>query len=239
MRPDLAVPLLAGAAWSAPALSTCGSLRRRAWPRLAGASNAHHLALTFDDGPDPASTPHFLDLLRAHHTTATFFLLGEHVVRHGRLVTEMASEGHELAVHGWNHRCTLVTAPGTLTDQLRRTQEAIHAVAGVEVRHYRPPYGVLSTGALAASRRCGLTPTLWTAWGRDWEKGATPQSVISNVRRRARPGGTVLLHDSDRTSAPGSWRTTLAATEVLLDTWAAGGVPVGSLAEHWPWAGCR
>jgi hypothetical protein len=47
------------------------------------------------------------------------------------------------------------------------------------------------------------------------------------------PGGTVLLHDTDRTSAPGSWRRTLAASEVLLQTWSAQAVPVGTLAEHW------
>jgi peptidoglycan-N-acetylglucosamine deacetylase len=56
---------------------------------------------------------------------------------------------------------------------------------------------------------------------------------VSSVHRSLRPGGTVLLHDSDRTSAPGSWRRTLSATRSLLDHWAALEVPVGPLGEHW------
>jgi hypothetical protein len=55
------------AAVTAPALTAVGPVRRRLTPRLAGAASSHHIALTFDDGPDPSSTPHFLDLLAQHN----------------------------------------------------------------------------------------------------------------------------------------------------------------------------
>jgi peptidoglycan-N-acetylglucosamine deacetylase len=67
----------------------------------------------------------------------------------------------------------------------------------------------------------------------DWSRSATPESIVRTVNQSLRPGGTVLLHDTDRTSAPGSWRRTLVATRSLLDKWAALEVPVGPLGEHW------
>ena len=78
-----------------------------------------------------------------------------------------------------------------------------------------------------------MTTVLWTTWGRDWRREATPDSVVADVTRRYVDGGTVLLHDSDRLSTPGSWRTTLAATAALLDELATRELPVGPLAEHW------
>jgi len=107
-------------------------------------------------------------------------------------------------------------------------------VTGTEVRWYRPPYGVLTTEALVAAHAAGLRTVLWSAWGRDWERAATPESVAHRVASALRPGGTVLLHDTDRTSAPGSWRATLAASGLLLADWADRGYDVGPLRDHRP-----
>lgn len=218
--------------WCGPSAASIGPLRRRALPRLAGITDGSHVALTFDDGPDPVSTPSFLDLLDAHQRRATFFLMGEHVAAHPRLVADMSRRGHELGVHGWDHRPTALTSPARLTTELTRTAGLLSDVSGRPVRWYRPPYGVLSAAALVAARRAGLRTVLWSAWGRDWEARATPASVVRIVERTLRPGGTVLLHDTDRTSAPGSWITTLAATASLLDAWAEAGWQVGPLGEH-------
>jgi peptidoglycan/xylan/chitin deacetylase (PgdA/CDA1 family) len=107
-------------------------------------------------------------------------------------------------------------------------------VTGQRPRWYRPPYGVLTTAALYACRRLDLTPVLWTAWGRDWEASATPESIRGTVIGKLRGGGTVLLHDSDCTSAPDSWRRTLGALPALLDDIRAYGLTVGPLAAHSP-----
>jgi peptidoglycan-N-acetylglucosamine deacetylase len=216
-----------------PSLGTITPLRRRFLPTLAGLSGRHHIALTFDDGPDPRSTPLFLDLLAAHDVTATFFLLAAHAEREPVLVREMVAAGHELAVHGWQHDCLALRRPGGLTEELLRSREVIECLSDRKVRWYRPPYGVLTGAGLYAARKAQLQTVLWSSWGVDWSRHATPATIVATVSRSVRPGGTVLLHDTDRTAAPGSWIRTLAATGLLLDRWSRTGVLVGPLREHW------
>jgi hypothetical protein len=96
---------------------------------------------------------------------------------------------------------------------------------------------VLTAGALRVCAVLDLTPVLWTAWGRDWEARATPDSIRGTVVGRLRGGGTVLLHDSDCTSAhctsaPGSWRRTLAALPTLLDDVRAYRLAIGTLTDR-------
>ncbi|MYX60505.1 polysaccharide deacetylase family protein, partial [Streptomyces sp. SID8382] len=83
-----------------------------------------------------------------------------------------------------------------------------------------------------AAARAGLTPVLWSAWGRDWTADATPGSVAATVRRDLRGGATVLLHDTDRAAATGCWRAALAALPVVVAECRAAGLEVGPLAEH-------
>lgn len=224
--------LLGGALQWGAAVTSVPHLRRMLMPRLSGVSQSTHLALTYDDGPDPHSTPHFLRLLERYDVRATFFLLGAHVAENPTLVREMAAAGHELAVHGWDHQCLALKRPLRLLDELVRARSVIEDTSGVPVARYRPPYGVLTGAGLVAARRAGLETVLWSAWGRDWSAHATPDTIVRKVTSALRPGGTVLLHDTDRTSSPGSWRRTLTASERLLDAWSADGLPVGTLAEH-------
>jgi peptidoglycan/xylan/chitin deacetylase (PgdA/CDA1 family) len=228
----------AALAGGAPLVASVQPLRRALTPallpaRLSGISPARHVALTFDDGPDRASTPAFLDLLARRGVRATFFLLGRYAAQETDLVRRMVDAGHEIGVHGWTHRCVALLGPRRLADDLRTAKQDLERVTGRDVRWYRPPYGVLTTHALLAARGAGLRTVLWSDWGVDWRRGRTAEQVLATVTGGLRPGGTVLLHDSDRTSAPGSWRATLAATEQLLDRLATRGVPVGPLAEHW------
>lgn len=226
-----ALPLLA-AAYAAPVLSTYGPLRNRVMPRLAGRGREDHVALTFDDGPDPLSTPLFLRLLDERRVHATFFLLGSQAVRAPGLVREIAAAGHEIAVHGWLHRPLLLRGPRATHDDLARARDTVGDLTGRTPHLFRPPYGVMSTAAHLAARRLDLTPVLWTAWGEDWRARATSESVHRTVTADLRGGGTVLLHDSDCTSAPASWRATLGAVPRILDTCAARGLSVGPLREH-------
>ena len=155
------------------------------------------MALTFDDGPDPRFTPRFLATLAARRVHATFFLLGPMVQAAPGLAAEIAAAGHEIGVHGWDHRYATVRGPGALHDDLARACDTIAAATGTVPRLYRPPYGVLSGGALIAARRLGLRPVLWSTWGREWAPGATPGSVQATLASTLHGGGTVLLHDSD------------------------------------------
>jgi peptidoglycan/xylan/chitin deacetylase (PgdA/CDA1 family) len=202
-------------------------------PQLSGRSSKHHIALTLDDGPDPTSTPAILETLASHDVRATFFVVGEHAVSHPDLVRSMHAAGHEIAVHGWTHSCVFRVPPDRLTAEVVRAASTVGDLVGSPPRWYRPPYGVSSLASNDAARRAGLTPVLWTAWGRDWSRHVTTRGIAARVGLTLRPGGTVLLHDTDRYAASGSWRRTNTALNALLTCWRERAIPVGPLAEHW------
>lgn len=220
------------AANSAPSLLALSSIGRHVSPRLAGVGRRGHVALTFDDGPDPTSTPEFLRALDELGWRATFFMLGEMVRANPGLAADVAAAGHEVAVHGDRHRTLLRLSPQTVRDDIASARDALADATGMQPTWYRPPFGTLSVGGLLAARRLGLDVVLWTAWGRDWRAAATGQSVADEVLVGYVDGGTVLLHDSDCTSAPESWRSALDALPLLAKGFADRGLTVGPLRDH-------
>jgi peptidoglycan/xylan/chitin deacetylase (PgdA/CDA1 family) len=188
--------------------------------------------LTFDDGPDPAGTPQVLDMLDRLGWTATFFMLGEQVQRFPAVARRVVDAGHEVAVHGFTHRNHLTRRPGEVCRDVARATEVITAVTGAAPTWFRPPYGVLTVGSLAAARQARLRPVLWTAWGRDWV-ASTPAQVAGIIERQLRPGGTVLLHDSDCTAqVVRSWQATVGALPRLAELTERLGCTVGPLRDH-------
>lgn len=190
------------------------------------------MALTFDDGPDPCSTPWFLEALERLGWRATFFMLGSMVRRAPGLAAEVVAAGHEVALHGDLHRSHLARSPRAVRADLARGYSTVAEATGVPPRFYRPPYGVLTTGTLLATDHLGLRPVLWTTWGRDWTARATPANVAAEIKATLVPGATVLLHDADCTSAPTCWRSTLGALSLLAEQCEGKGLAVGPLAEH-------
>ncbi|HET9168952.1 MAG TPA: polysaccharide deacetylase family protein [Actinospica sp.] len=223
---------LGALAQAAPMVTSLGPVRAAAFPRLTGLGDRGHVALTFDDGPDPASTPRFLEALDGAGVRATFFLLGRMVQQAPDLAREIAEAGHEVALHGWGHRAHIALSPAQTLRDLRQGRDEVASATGRAPIWYRPPYGVATAGTFSACRKLGLRPVLWSAWGRDWTASATPESVLRTVVRDLRGGGTVLLHDSDCTSKPESWRSTLGALPMLLEHCAERGWKVGPLREH-------
>jgi peptidoglycan/xylan/chitin deacetylase (PgdA/CDA1 family) len=219
-------------AQAAPALTSIPALRRAAYPRLAGIGARDHVALTFDDGPDPHYTPALIAILDRLQVKATFFLLGHMLAANRQIGRDLVAAGHEVGLHGWSHRVLLGRSPAATHRDLSRGRDLIAEVTGQPVRWWRPPYGVLTASSLVSAYQLGLTPVLWTAWGRDWTESATATSVRTTVTRGLRPGGTILLHDSDCTSAAGSSRATLAALPALVHDIRAHNWRVGPLSEH-------
>jgi peptidoglycan-N-acetylglucosamine deacetylase len=219
-------------AHAGPGITALRSVRTSLFPLLSGKTLSDHVALTFDDGPDLEATPLFLKLLRERGLHATFFLLGSQVSKAPRLAADIADDGHEIGVHGWRHRYLPLRGPIATHDDLVAAKEIITATSGVNPWLFRPPYGVLSTAALISARRLGLTPVLWSAWGREWAPGSTRASVHATLSGRLDGGETVLLHDSDCTSPAGSWRAALGALPGLLDECERRGLQVGPLGEH-------
>jgi peptidoglycan/xylan/chitin deacetylase (PgdA/CDA1 family) len=175
------------------------------------------VGLTFDDGPHPQATPRVLEVLAAHAATATFFLVGEQVARHPGLARDIVAAGHRLGLHGDRHRNLLRLTPAQTRDDLLRGQDRIACATGVGPTIFRPPYGVMSAAAVWIARRHRWRTLLWTHWGRDWERRATPRSVFTASTQGLREGSVVLLHDADHYAAPLSWHATLGALPAILD----------------------
>jgi peptidoglycan-N-acetylglucosamine deacetylase len=229
--PALALPLAGAAVVHALPAVTARGPARRLTPGLAGEGRPGGVALTFDDGPDPEGTPAVLETLSGLRWRATFFMLGSQVHRYPGIARLVVDAGHEVAVHGTIHRNHLIRTPLGIRRDLRLATREISQVTGVRPRWFRPPYGVLSAGTLWAARDVGLVPVLWTAWGKDWRAGP-PVHVAAEVMSSLRDGGTVLLHDSDCTSRPGSWRSTVAALPLLAAQLHARRLAVRPLGDH-------
>jgi peptidoglycan/xylan/chitin deacetylase (PgdA/CDA1 family) len=181
-------------------------------------------ALTFDDGPHREGTPAVLEILAASDTMVTFFLVGEQVRHDPTLAREIMAAGHTVGLHCDRHRNLLRLTPGQMRADVDRAQATIEDATGAAVGLYRPPYGAISPPALRLARGRGWRTLLWSQWGRDWEKRATPESIARRVTDGVGPGSVLLLHDADDYSAPGSWRRTVAALPRVLDVLAERGL---------------
>jgi peptidoglycan/xylan/chitin deacetylase (PgdA/CDA1 family) len=229
MRAAVTAGSLAAAGWSLPALAplvpaiAAGiGVPRRSAP-------AGTVALTFDDGPHREGTPRVLELLSRAGVRASFFLVGEQVLRAPSLAAEIAAAGHAIALHGQRHRVLLRVPPSAVRDDLARGAETIAAATGVAPVLHRPPLGIYSWPALAIARERGLEPILWSRWGHDWRRRATPGGVAAEVAGSLVSGDVLLLHDADHYSAQDSWRTTVAALPRVLELVAAHGLSCAAL----------
>jgi peptidoglycan/xylan/chitin deacetylase (PgdA/CDA1 family) len=187
-------------------------------------SDGRGWALTFDDGPHLRGTPAALEILAREEVRATFFLVGEQVLRNPSLAAEIVGAGHRIGLHCHRHRNLLRLAPWQVREDIARAASAIEDATGLSPALYRPPYGVLNATALRLARRDGRRTLLWTHWGRDWERSATPESIAARVTDGAYEGSVLLLHDADDYSAPGSWQRTVSALPRVLDTMAGRGL---------------
>jgi len=181
-------------------------------------------ALTFDDGPHPQATPAVLEILAERGVRASFFLVGEQVLRNRSVAGEIAARGHAIGLHCHRHRNLLRLPPRAVREDLARAVATIEDATATTPKLYRPPYGILNAEALRSARRAGRRTLLWSHWGRDWDRRATPQGVASRVTDGAGEGAVLLLHDADDYGSPGCWRATVDALPRVLDTLAERGL---------------
>ncbi|WP_063763680.1 polysaccharide deacetylase family protein [Actinoplanes subtropicus] len=161
------------------------------------------VALTFDDGPDPAQTPQILALLDKYQIKATFCLVGQNVVKHPEIVREIVADGHTLCNHTWNHSLTIgKDKPEQIRADLARTDAAIEAAApGVKIPFFRAPGGNFTDRLVDVAAADGMTSLYWQVDPQDWlhKTGETDVAhtarVVAEIKKDVRPGAIVLSHD--------------------------------------------
>lgn len=174
-------------------------------------------AITYDDGPDPDQTPPILDVLARRRARATFFVLSDAVRRHPDVAARIVAEGHELALHGEDHRSLLTLSDREAVASVRRAKHLVEDVVGTPVRLYRPPYGAHTLRQAIGLRRLGLDLTLWSGDAVDWLDGDV-SSIAGRAAATVFPGSILLLHDTradPETIRPGERLPTFDRAAVL------------------------
>ncbi|HEX5200213.1 MAG TPA: polysaccharide deacetylase family protein [Actinoplanes sp.] len=175
------------------------------------------VALTFDDGPDPAQTPRILALLAQYDVKATFCLVGQQAEKHPDMVRQIVAAGHTLCNHTWNHSLTIgKDKPEQIQADLARTNAAIRAaVPDATIPFFRAPGGNFTDRLVGLAADDGMTSLYWQVDPADWnhKAGETDAAhtarVVAEIKKHVRPGSIVLSHDFNQPD-------TIAAYQELL-----------------------
>ena len=197
------------------------------------------LAITFDDGPNPAITPKLLDLLDCFQAQATFFVIGRFVRACGGLTKEIAERGHLLANHTEMHANLFWLTPAAVRDELQRCQDALREATGSDARFFRPPYGFRNPWVVGTARDLGMQTVLWTLLPGDWRARSSEwlakrmRPIAKHVERASvrRTGDVICLHDGAHRALGGDRSYTLRALEYWLPRWRDLGLKFVTISE--------
>jgi peptidoglycan/xylan/chitin deacetylase (PgdA/CDA1 family) len=225
--PSTAIDAAAAAALTAVA-AVGGCAYAALWPQsqlfgkvLIAPANPNELALTYDDGPNPAATPQLLDILAAANVRATFFLIGRFVRSEPTLTRAIAAAGHVIGNHTMAHPWLAWQTSARIRAELGDCNQAIQDTLGAPVRLFRPPHGAHRPAVLRIARELGLTPVNWNVIANDWTPVDAPTilgRIEQGIARNQRQGraSNILLHDGGDHSLGANRLATVEATRQLL-----------------------
>ncbi len=179
------------------------------------------LALTFDDGPNPAWTPQLLDILASHNLHATFFMLGSRAQAEPALVRQIVAAGHLIGNHSWSHPNLALAPASRIEQELSRTSHTLELIAGARVRFFRPPFGARRPAVLRIARSLGMVPVLWNAMTSDWENPSAEEiagrltRTIDKLARRGR-AANIVLHDGGHLTPTANRAPSISAVGQLI-----------------------
>jgi peptidoglycan/xylan/chitin deacetylase (PgdA/CDA1 family) len=188
---------------------------------LVAPARPDEIALTYDDGPNPAVTPQLLEMLAKHGVRATFFLIGGFVQKCPALVREIAAAGHVVGNHTMTHPWLAWQSAAKIREELHGASAAIEDVLGEPVRYFRAPHGARRPAVLKLAREMGMTPVQWNVICGDW-KPIGPERILNRAVRgveRSRWRGfaaNVVLHDGGQAGLGAPRIDTVRATDSLL-----------------------
>ena len=192
------------------------------------------LALTFDDGPNPAITPKLLDLLDRFSARATFFVIGKHCRDCPELLKETAARGHAIGNHTDAHPNLFWLKPDKITIELRCCNYSIAAATGAPAKWFRPPWGLRNPWVVRVARELKQQVVMWTLIPRDWRATSSEWLIprLAPIAARAQrklsassaagssaTGDILCLHDGSHRQLNADRLPTLAALEHWLPRW--------------------
>jgi peptidoglycan-N-acetylglucosamine deacetylase len=151
--------------------------------------------LTFDDGPIADITPWVLETLQKYNAKATFFVVGENVIKNPQILKETKSAGHQIGNHTYNHLNGWKTANMPYLENVRMGKNTIEDILGTEIRQFRPPYGRL-TPTQATEITHSQELIMWSVLSKDYDQKLSPQKCLENTINASQNGSIVLFHDS-------------------------------------------
>jgi peptidoglycan-N-acetylglucosamine deacetylase len=188
---------------------------------LTAPRRSDELALTFDDGPNPAWTPRLLEILAAHNVHATFFMVGRFAHAETALVRQVAQAGHLIGNHSWSHPNLARTSSAKIREELKRTLDTLAQIVGEPVRFFRPPYGARRPFVLRTALALGMTPVTWNAMTSDWSE-PSPERITEALTAKIEKNGdsgwasNIVLHDGGHRALGTNRGPSVAAAEKLL-----------------------
>ena len=191
---------------------------------LAG-HDRNEIALTFDDGPNDPYTLQLLDLLAQHQVRAIFFLVGNFVRRCPEIARAILQAGHLIGNHTMSHPSLMWERPSRVHEELVGCNVVLEDVTGTAVHYFRPPFGARRPDVLRTAVELGLKPVMWNVTAHDWD-ATDPRALVARVERligrnqRLGRGSNILLHDGGHRELGTDRSVTLAATKILLESWA-------------------
>ena len=175
------------------------------------------VALTFDDGPQPSSTPAILAILRKYKIKATFFMVGREARKYPALARQVVAEGHTIGNHSLSHQGLQRAGKKWAEDQVVGGASAIKAATGVWPKWYRPAGGSYNDVVLEVARSAGEHLVMWNVDPDDWQNPSLV-NLVNRVVASAKPGAIVLMHDGG-----GNRSDTIAALPQIITRLSAAG----------------
>ena len=195
-------------------------------------TDAPTVYLTFDDGPNPATTPDLLDVLGREGVHATFFVIDRHITEEtAPIVGRMFAEGHSVALHSAS-RTLLLASPDDFARTLTGWADRIWSLTGSRpCRAFRPHAGWRGGQMYSALRQLDYTLVGWSwmLWDFDWGRPRVADRIVARVLPRVRPGDIVVLHDGDESAPRRDQRQTVDATARLIPALRARGFDFGTV----------
>lgn len=155
------------------------------------------IALTFDDGPWPPTTPKVLSILKQENVKATFFWVGKMVKSYPQLAKLVVADGHAIANHTWDHSYRRMNHFAA-AHEIEATATTIYQTTGVRTFLFRPPGGILNNGVAEYAKKNNYAVMMWSADSIDYRPYLASR-LVNNVISQAKPGGIVLMHDGGGT----------------------------------------